>query len=142
MNDNSPIGFGIVGVGMIAAYHARAIQAASAEHNLRLLGVVGLDADNVQRFAAEHHVPFHTTDIDALLRQPGLQVVCIATPSGAHLEPAHVQQVRNEVSHEIVRQSLSAARARNELGWRPIFSLDEGLLRTIEWYRAFLGEAA
>ncbi|HEY4079462.1 MAG TPA: Gfo/Idh/MocA family oxidoreductase [Burkholderiaceae bacterium] len=88
MNDSTPIGFGIVGVGMIAAYHARAIQAASAEHNLRLVGVVGLDADNVQRFAAEHHVPFHTTDIDALLRQPGLQVVCIATPSGAHLEPA------------------------------------------------------
>jgi CDP-glucose 4,6-dehydratase len=48
-------------------------------------------------------------------------------------------EVRNEVANEIIRQSLSATRARNELGWRPLFSLDEGLLRTIDWYRAFLG---
>jgi predicted dehydrogenase len=88
MNENQPIGFGIVGVGMIAAYHARAITAASAQHNLKLVGVTGLDAAGVQRFAGEHAVPFHTTDIDAFLAQPGLQVVCIATPSGAHLEPA------------------------------------------------------
>lgn len=88
MNNTSPIGFGIVGVGMIAAYHARAIKAAAAEHNLQLLGVAGLEADSVRRFADEHRVPFHTTDLDALLAQPGLQVVCIATPSGAHLDPA------------------------------------------------------
>lgn len=88
MNNNTPIGFGIVGVGMIAGYHARAIQAAAEAHNLKLIGVSGLDAGSVQRFAAQHQVPFHTTDIDTLLAQPGLQVVCIATPSGAHLEPA------------------------------------------------------
>lgn len=88
MNQTNPIGFGIVGIGMIAAYHARAIQAASHEHKLRLVGVAGLDAARTERFAGEHEIPFHTTDIDALLAQPGLQVVCIATPSGAHLEPA------------------------------------------------------
>jgi predicted dehydrogenase len=88
MTPTTPIGFGIIGVGMIAGYHARAIKAASAEHNLRLTGVAGLDPASVQRFAADHEVPFHTADIDHLLAQPGLQVVCIATPSGAHLEPA------------------------------------------------------
>lgn len=88
MTQTNPIGFGIVGVGMIAAYHARAIKAAAAENNLKLVGVTGLNAANVERFAAEHEVPFHSTDIDAFLAQPGLQVVCIATPSGAHLEPA------------------------------------------------------
>lgn len=57
---------------------------------------------------------------------------------GSSLEP----DVRNEASHEIYRQCLSAARARTELGWRPLFSLEEGLRRTIEWYRQFLGAAA
>jgi CDP-glucose 4,6-dehydratase len=51
------------------------------------------------------------------------------------LEP----EVLNQASNEIRRQYLSAARAREELGWRPLFTLDEGLRRTIEWYRGFLG---
>jgi CDP-glucose 4,6-dehydratase len=25
------------------------------------------------------------------------------------------------------------------LGWKPLFTLDEGLRRTIDWYREFLG---
>jgi CDP-glucose 4,6-dehydratase len=50
------------------------------------------------------------------------------------LEP----EVRSEASHEIRNQYLNAAKARGVLGWSPLFSLDEGLARTIEWYRAFL----
>jgi CDP-glucose 4,6-dehydratase len=46
--------------------------------------------------------------------------------------------VRNEARHEILAQSLSAARARTTLGWRPLFSMDDGLSRTIDWYRSFL----
>jgi CDP-glucose 4,6-dehydratase len=46
--------------------------------------------------------------------------------------------VRNEVSNEIRRQYLSAARASQQLGWKPLFNLDEGLQRTITWYREFL----
>jgi CDP-glucose 4,6-dehydratase len=53
---------------------------------------------------------------------------------GSELEP----EVRNEASNEIVHQYLSAARARRELGWSPMFDLDEGLRRTIAWYRDFL----
>jgi CDP-glucose 4,6-dehydratase len=45
--------------------------------------------------------------------------------------------MRNEASNEIANQSLSAERARTELGWRPLFTLDEGLQRTIEWYHRF-----
>ncbi len=45
--------------------------------------------------------------------------------------------VRNEASNEIIHQYLSAAAARRDLGWKPTFTLDDGLRRTIDWYRAF-----
>jgi len=48
--------------------------------------------------------------------------------------------VRNEASNEIRHQYLSAAKARRLLDWKPLFTLDEGLQRTIEWYTNFFGE--
>jgi CDP-glucose 4,6-dehydratase len=48
-----------------------------------------------------------------------------------------VPDVRNEASHEILHQYLSAAAARKDLGWSPAFDLEEGLKRTIAWYREF-----
>jgi CDP-glucose 4,6-dehydratase len=47
--------------------------------------------------------------------------------------------VRNEATNEIRLQYLSAKRARETFGWKPDLSLDEGLERTIAWYREFLG---
>jgi CDP-glucose 4,6-dehydratase len=47
--------------------------------------------------------------------------------------------VRNEATNEIRHQYLRAARAREVLGWHPLFSLDEGLKQTIAWYREFFG---
>jgi CDP-glucose 4,6-dehydratase len=52
------------------------------------------------------------------------------------LEP----DIRNEASNEIRHQYLSAERARKTLGWSPIFSLDQGLERTLSWYEEFLNE--
>ena len=54
------------------------------------------------------------------------------------LEP----EVRSEATNEIRHQYLSAAKARETLGWQPLFTLDEGLRRTIDWYEAFLGTHA
>jgi CDP-glucose 4,6-dehydratase len=48
-------------------------------------------------------------------------------------------EIRNEATNEIRHQYLSAAKARETLGWQPLFSLDEGLRRTIDWYKTFLG---
>ena len=53
---------------------------------------------------------------------------------GSDLEP----DIRYEAGNEIRHQYLSAERARRMLGWAPLFSLDEGLDRTIAWYREFL----
>jgi len=48
--------------------------------------------------------------------------------------------IRNEVTNEIHHQYLSAEKARRELGWKPMFTLDEGLNRTIDWYKEFFHE--
>jgi CDP-glucose 4,6-dehydratase len=48
--------------------------------------------------------------------------------------------VRNEANNEIRHQYLSAEKARHTLGWVPLFDLDSGLRRTIEWYREFFGK--
>ncbi len=50
--------------------------------------------------------------------------------------------MRNEATNEIRHQYLSAAKARERLSWQPLFTLDEGLRRTIDWYKAFLGTQA
>jgi CDP-glucose 4,6-dehydratase len=50
--------------------------------------------------------------------------------------------IRNDATNEIPHQYLSAAKAREMLGWKPMFSLDEGLRRTIDWYRDFLRTSA
>jgi CDP-glucose 4,6-dehydratase len=45
--------------------------------------------------------------------------------------------IRNEASNEIRHQYLSAAKARSQLSWRPLFTLEDGLRMTIEWYKKF-----
>ena len=49
------------------------------------------------------------------------------------LEPRVLGTAKNEIKS----QYLSAAKARVVLGWRPRYTLDEGLKETIEWYRTF-----
>jgi CDP-glucose 4,6-dehydratase len=47
-------------------------------------------------------------------------------------------EIQNQALNEIRHQYLSAERARNVLQWRPQFTLEEGLKRTIAWYREVL----
>ena len=42
----------------------------------------------------------------------------------------------NDTPNEITRQYLSAEKARRLLNWKPLFTLDDGLKRTIDWYRS------
>jgi CDP-glucose 4,6-dehydratase len=50
-------------------------------------------------------------------------------------------RVLGEAQNEITHQYLDATKARETLSWRPKFTLDEGLEKTIGWYREFLGVA-
>ena len=56
----------------------------------------------------------------------------------AKMESKLKPEIQNQVSNEIRHQFLSAERARKELKWSPMFTLDEGLEKTIAWYREAL----
>jgi len=45
--------------------------------------------------------------------------------------------IRNEVSNEIRHQYLNAEKARRELDWKPMFNLEDGLRKTIDWYKDY-----
>jgi CDP-glucose 4,6-dehydratase len=53
------------------------------------------------------------------------------------MESSLKADVRNEATNEIPHQYLDSSRARKELGWEPLYTLEEGLTRTIAWYRDF-----
>jgi CDP-glucose 4,6-dehydratase len=50
--------------------------------------------------------------------------------------------VLNQASHEIAKQYLASEKAQRLLGWRAQYSLEEGLHRTLVWYREFFQKYA
>jgi UDP-N-acetyl-2-amino-2-deoxyglucuronate dehydrogenase len=77
-------GFAIIGTGGIAGIHATAI---AAIPNANLLGVYNRSQSKAETFATQYNCAAYNS-IDDLLQLDGLDIVCICTPSGAHLEPA------------------------------------------------------
>lgn len=77
-------GFGIVGTGMIAHFHAKAIQAMP---DGRVVGCFNQNADKANAFAREYGCQAYST-LDELLADPQVGIVTICTPSGAHRDPA------------------------------------------------------
>ncbi|MEM6688798.1 MAG: Gfo/Idh/MocA family oxidoreductase [Planctomycetota bacterium] len=74
----------IVGSGMIANFHARAIQDAE---DCELAGVHSRRPEATQEFASKYDAkPYET--LDSLLNDTDVNVVSVCTPSGAHLDPA------------------------------------------------------
>lgn len=62
----------------------------------------------------------------------------IRTAVGSDLEP----DVQGTASNEILHQYLSSARARDVLGWKPRYTVEEALAETVAWYRTHLGYSA
>lgn len=51
-----------------------------------------------------------------------------------NLEPIILDQAQNEIPD----QYLSSEKAHRVLGWKPQHNIEEGLIKTIDWYRNFL----
>ena len=101
------IGFGIVGCGMISAFHARAIK------EIRGAKVVALYTSNTANAAKIVEIVGQCavyTDYDKFLKHPGLDIVNICTPSGAHLEPAVAAAAAGK--HVVVEKPLEITLAR------------------------------
>jgi predicted dehydrogenase len=78
------IGFGLVGTGSIADFHAWAI---GQVDGAVLRAVSSRDAAKAGAFAARHGTTAEP-DLAALLARPDVAVICVTTPSGAHEEIA------------------------------------------------------
>jgi predicted dehydrogenase len=104
---SSALGFAIVGTGMIAGYHARAIRETPGA---RLIGVVSRSPAKGRAFAEQHAIPEVTETVDAMLRHPDVQVLTVTTPSGAHRDPA--LSAMRAGRHVLVEKPLEATPAR------------------------------
>ncbi len=77
-------GFGIIGCGMIAGFHAKAVADMPGAEVVACFDMFPAAAD---RLSAEINcTAYH--DLEAMLADDRIHVVTICTPSGAHLEPA------------------------------------------------------
>ncbi len=77
-------GFGLIGCGMIANFHAKAIADIRGARVVACYDAVPAAADRLA--AAQGCRAYHK--LDELLADPEVDVVTVGTPSGAHLEPA------------------------------------------------------
>jgi predicted dehydrogenase len=81
-----PLGFAILGCGMIARFHAKAIQELP---NARLIALQSRRVENARKVIEATGVPCDIySDSADVLRRPDVHVVTICTPSGAHMEAA------------------------------------------------------
>lgn len=99
--------FGLVGCGMIAAFHAKAIQDIP---DARVAAVFTSHPENAKKIAEQVGGCEIYTDYQAFLRHPGLEIVNICTPSGAHLEPAVA--AADAKKHVVVEKPLEITLAR------------------------------
>ena len=81
---NMAHGFGLVGCGMIANFHARAI---ADIRGAKLIGCYDTFPAAADRLAEERGCQSYH-DLGHMLANPSIDVIVIGTPSGAHMEPA------------------------------------------------------
>ncbi len=85
MKNEQIVGFGIVGTGVVADFHRRAIDA-NADKGARLIAVS--TRDPVKRQVAGKAFGVDCLSYESLCRHPRIDVICICTPSGYHADQA------------------------------------------------------
>ncbi len=104
-------GFGIIGCGMIAEFHTRAINEIPNAQVVAAFSRNPANGQKIRDLARQGGADCLVYDVlDKMLTHPGLDVVCICTPSGAHLEPA--TQAARSGKHVVVEKPLEITLAR------------------------------
>ncbi len=100
------IGFGIVGCGMIAQFHARAVGDLRGASVVACYDTVPAAADRLAQTIG--CTAYH--DLAQMMADPRIDIVTICTPSGAHMEPALAAAEAGK--HVIVEKPLEVTLSR------------------------------
>ena len=98
--------FGIIGAGMIADFHAKAIQNIP---NATLIGICGSNEEKAGKLAGKYSCTAFS-DYHDMLNCDEIDIVTIATPSGAHMDPAIASAQRGK--HVICEKPLEISLER------------------------------
>lgn len=99
-------GFGIIGTGAIAAHHAKSIQALD---NCQLIAVCSSTPSRAVEAEKKFGVQAYAAVADLLARED-IDIVCICTESGNHLEPAIAAAKAGK--HVLIEKPLEVSLAR------------------------------
>lgn len=77
--------------------------------------------------------PYNFSTGEELTVKSVIETICRLMGAPIHYDT--LMQIRGEISYQV----LDSSKARQELGWSPGFTLEQGLTRTIDWYREYLG---
>ncbi|MCY3722034.1 MAG: inositol 2-dehydrogenase [Candidatus Poribacteria bacterium] len=84
MNKSSKVGVGVIGSGRIGALHIEHL----AQHipEAELISVCSLDAPGVESLAKQFNIPKTTDDYTALLADPQIEAILVASATNTHVE--------------------------------------------------------
>ncbi len=98
-----PFGFAVVGCGMIARYHVKAISEIPGARVAALISRTPASAAKLIEETAMPACPVFMS-VETAVKAPGVHAVIITTPSGAHLEPALIAAAAGK--HVVVEKPL------------------------------------
>jgi UDP-N-acetyl-2-amino-2-deoxyglucuronate dehydrogenase len=128
------LGCAIVGCGMIARFHARALAEVTGTRVVALVGRTPANADKMrQELGLACDI---ATDLNPVLRRKDVDIVIITTPSGAHMEPAVA--AANAGKHVVVEKPLDITLERCE---RIIEACDRNCVQLCTIFPSRFGDA-
>ena len=109
MNANSDIGAAVIGAGFIGAAHVEALR----RLNIPVRGLLGRTHDGGSQRANELGVARAYASLDALLADPAVDVVHVASPNAAHF--AQVREILKAGRHVVCEKPLATTSAESSV---------------------------
>jgi predicted dehydrogenase len=105
---SSPLGVAVVGCGMIARFHARALAEIPGTRLVAVIDSIEVSARKLADELKNQVEPY--TDLAAALARPDVHLVIVTTPSGAHLDPSVAAARAGK--HVVVEKPMEITSAR------------------------------